>query len=139
MLTPNFLKIFWSTSLSMTVQCTWQPRNLGSCSSALRQLSSFSDKTESATSTSSVCKRGLCPPRYCILVCCMGSIIDCGMSLSWWSMPARCFMTLSSKAALQPSNSLELPVMMVPSSSSMADEVWPVSFKRSLAAVVVRR
>ncbi len=48
-------------------------------------------------------------------------------------------MTLSSKAALQPSNSLELPVMMVPSSSSMADEVWPVSFKRSLAAVVVRR
>ena len=60
-LTPNFLKIFWSTSLSMTVQWTWQPRNLGSCWSARWQFSSFSERTESATSTSSVCRRGLCP------------------------------------------------------------------------------
>ena len=38
-------------------------RSLGSCSSARRQLSSFSESTESATSTSSVCSRGLRPPR----------------------------------------------------------------------------
>ena len=61
--TPSFLNILWSTSLSITVQCTWQPRSLGSCSSARRQLSSFSESTESATSTSSVCRRGLRPPR----------------------------------------------------------------------------
>ena len=61
--TPSFLNILWSTSLSITVQCTWHPRSLVSCSSARRQLSSFSESTESATSTSSVCSRGLRPPR----------------------------------------------------------------------------
>ena len=49
--------------------------------------------------------------------------MDCGMSFVSWSMPARCFVTLRSKAALQPRSRLEWAVMMVPSSSSIADEV----------------
>ncbi len=52
--TPNFLKILRSTSLSITVECTWQPLSFGSCSNAWRQFSSMLLKIERATSTSSV-------------------------------------------------------------------------------------
>ena len=52
--TPSFLNILWSTSLNITVECTWQPSSLGSCSSAFLHFSSRLLNMESATSTSSV-------------------------------------------------------------------------------------
>ena len=51
----------------------------------------------------------------------MGSIIDCGMSLTEWSIPARCLTALSMSAALVPSRWPVSDVMMVPSASSMAE------------------
>lgn len=38
--TPSFLNILWSTSPSITVECTWHPSSSGSFSSARRQFSS---------------------------------------------------------------------------------------------------
>ena len=51
---PNFLNILRSTSLNITVECTWHPSSFGSCSSAFRQLSSCMLSMDKATSTSSV-------------------------------------------------------------------------------------
>ena len=50
--------IFQSTSLSITVECAWQPLSSGRVSKALRQFSSCNESTDSVTSTSSVCRRG---------------------------------------------------------------------------------
>lgn len=99
--TFSFLNILWSTSPSITVQWASHPLSSGSFSSARRQFSLCVLNTERATSTSSVCSLGLCPCRYVVLVCCIGSIISCGISFTEWSMPARCLMALSITAALE--------------------------------------
>ena len=54
-------------------------------------------------------------------------------------MPARCFVALSSNAAEHPKSSLLCDVIIVPSLSSIAAAVWPVSSLCLLAATVVRR
>ena len=51
---PNFLNILRSTSLSITVVCTWHPLNDGNCCKALAHLLSVSLNTDRATRTSSV-------------------------------------------------------------------------------------
>ena len=137
--TPSFLKILRSTSLVITVVCIWQPSSMGRQSRARRQLSSSRLSMDSVTSTSSVCRRGLLPCSMLTLVCCMGSIIFWEMSLTLWSMPARCLRALSRRAAQAPRRSLVVAVMMVPSASSIAAEGTPSRSRRSLAATVVRR
>ena len=136
---PSFLKIFLSTSLSMTVACTWQPSSCGRQANACSQRSSCSESMESATSTSSVCSRGFFPCSMFTFVRWIGSIIFCGISRIPWSIPARCLSALSSSAALGPSNALVCAVIIVPSASSIAEECTPSFSLRSWAATVVRR
>jgi len=133
---PSFLKVFWSTSLSMTVECTWEPARLGSWSMAALQFSSMRDIMEMATSTSSVCRRGFLPCRYFTFIFWMGLIMFLGMSLTLWAMPARCLRAFSRRADDGPSRGEVSPVRMVPSASSMAAAARPDLSVRSLAATV---
>ena len=108
--TPSFLNILRSTSPSMMVVCACSPARAGSCARARRQFSSWRLRTLSATSTSSVWRRGLWPPRYSIFVRWMGSMKSCEMSFSSWSMPARCFVTLRRSDDAVPSRGEEAAV-----------------------------
>ena len=80
---------------------------------------------ERATRTSSVCRRGFLPRSSDTFIIWMGSIISCGISLTLWSMLAKCLVAFSSRAALGPRRELVLAVIIVPSANSIADELTP--------------
>ena len=88
---------------------------------------------ESATRSSSVCRRGFPAPRYSVFSRWIGMIDSAETSFSSCGMPAYSFKTFIRHAAAAPRRSDVFPVMIRPSSISIAVAGCPVSSARRSA------
>ena len=136
---PSFLRIRVSVSERMTEACASVSRSLGTCSIASFAVGLVTADIASAMRISSVCKRGLTEPKVSTFNFCIGSMTDASRISTSSGIFASFFSALSSIAEQAPSSLEVLPVMIVPSLSSIAAAGAPVISAFSSAGAITGR
>jgi hypothetical protein len=127
MVNPEFFEVVQSTSAKIVLECDWAPRSFGSWAMASSAKGLVTAEMDKVTRISSRCNLGLWPPRSLTFKAQTGSMIAFGKRRTSSEMPAKYLKALMIIALVAPSNGEVLPVMILPSFSSIAAAGPPFS------------